>query len=307
MKRKNIKYGTKIVDEKITVDRKEEKILHIIKELFLSGMSRHDIVEYLDMEGITKRYGSKWRPEDITIIVKDSEYVDLGIFTQNEHDLMLRILKRRQRGPNSKYPLAGLLFCKKCGSPMIGWGRKTKKGVLRPLYVCDNYRKNGRKACSQKNLLQVELEQEIYNQLRETVLEWMEQEKKNNPDLNCTAEVVARAKEKFDYADEELQKLNDLSLRIYWDKDSLTENQFNYMIKQLTKEIREKEEERESLYLQYRLVEEKYRQNDIQRYIDELLNLDLSNTEKAVAVFNIFIDSVWVNDSDVTIKYRFEI
>jgi len=164
---------------------------------------------------------------------------DKWVIYENAHEpiiqpriflLVQRILQLDTRtSPNeeSVFPLAGLIFCSDCHSPMV---RKTQTSSGRKFYyyVCSNHKKTG--SCSNHRISQIKLEDTVLKLLQEHIrmlieLESCLQSIKNAP-LNRYS--IRKAQERMLAVDAEIDRFRRLKIAAYedWKEGILTQSDY---------------------------------------------------------------------------------
>lgn len=129
----------------------EVALLIEAKDRYIAGETMRDIVRDFYRRVVVSPYGKPWTIENFQRVLFSKRYLGIrvhhqaeypaqwpAIFTQAEYDLMnARRLSRaarypgKSKGTGRQYLLTGLLFCGRCGTPMIGSRRKTRDGYQR--------------------------------------------------------------------------------------------------------------------------------------------------------------------------------
>lgn len=187
------------------INEKEAAAVHEIFELYASGRSYSDIVDYLADHGIKSKRGKPIGNNAIFQILRNERYT--GLYTWNkrkvkylgkwagggenpnmviienavpviiENDLWERVQKRMDANKHNtvnksrcrrEYILSGLLRCAQCGGAFVGTTTTNKKGVEYKFYSCAN--KKRLHTCTAKNIAANDIEPLVMNILKNEIL-----------------------------------------------------------------------------------------------------------------------------------------
>lgn len=170
-----------LVEERALVPHPTESL--IVKEMFRSyleeGEGLRRIAARLNREGVQTRLGRSWTPGAVRTVLRNPVYTGLyrrlGVVVPASHPALIdratfnatqrRMGERRTsriEQERHEYPLAGLLRCGRCGSPMIGERRQTQSG-LAISYRCENATARG--TCRARGVRSEVLEAAILEEL----------------------------------------------------------------------------------------------------------------------------------------------
>lgn len=145
-----------VVEERALVPHPRES--QVVKQMFHAyvdeGEGLRRIAARLNRDGIRTRLGRAWTPGAVRTVLRNPAYTGLyrrlGVVVPSSHPAIIdratfnatqrRMSERRTSKTEQErheYPLAGLLRCGRCGSPMIGERRQTQSGVAIS-YRCEN-------------------------------------------------------------------------------------------------------------------------------------------------------------------------
>lgn len=148
-------YGYRVEERALVPHPRESQV---VKEMFRAyleeGEGLRRIAAQLNRDGIKTRLGRSWTPGSVRTVLKNPAYTGLyrrlGVVVPASHPALVdratfsatqrRMGERRTSKSDQErheYPLAGLLRCGRCGSPMIGDRRQTQSGVS-VSYRCEN-------------------------------------------------------------------------------------------------------------------------------------------------------------------------
>ena len=249
--------------------------------------------------------------------VRDINSLEDWVIVENAHEPIIEadmymkaqnIMNRRRfkkDAPNVHHPFTGILFCGKCGQGMVCQKRSTKTKTYR-YYICKTYHKYGRDHCPQANINADYLEREICNLLEEKL-----------KDINRNIIEARIAKKDFNFSRLEkqlseithkIEKLNKDRADLYFERESMTQEQYNYIAKRLKDEADRLTTKRQELEQDIKTDQEK--QNlivEIKKYIDEFLVFDRRDLSRLRYLSHYFIERIEINEMKVNIVYVFEL
>ena len=147
-----IAYGYKSENGYLAIDEVESKIVKEIYDLSLSGIGTRAIANMLNDKGIVSRKKTKFRPNTIRSIIKNTIYKGERIYSnvvfespiiidseywQKVNDNLKNNVTNSGKKVEYKYLLKGLLKCSKCGRNYYGRKRANKKDNF---YMCSSKR-----------------------------------------------------------------------------------------------------------------------------------------------------------------------
>ncbi len=148
-------YGYLVEDRALMPHPRESQVVKRMFRAYLDeGEGLRRIAAQLNRDGIKTRLGRAWTPGSVRTVLKNPAYTGLyrrlGVVVPASHPALIdratfnatqrRMGERRTSKTEQErheYPLAGLLRCGRCGSPMIGERRQTQSGVS-VSYRCEN-------------------------------------------------------------------------------------------------------------------------------------------------------------------------
>ena len=198
-RRVKVKVGTQ-EKAKLDLDPPHDAVAKRIFKMSLDGMGIKEIAKKLNADGCKTRAGQRWANTGVHYLLTNETYTGDMIFnrynytkpsggkrqkelrvekthpaiiTHEEFAQVRKLLKARSplishpREIASEYLLSGIVFCRSCGSKMIG---ATGKGGRFFYYGCQNYLKRGRTACAAGLMSRTFLEDCVIDNLRHEVL-----------------------------------------------------------------------------------------------------------------------------------------
>lgn len=262
------------------------------------GKKRYKPVQKLDTEGkMTK-----------TINIDEADWsicenahppiVDRIIF-----DKAQMILKSRNVGQTFKHvihPLTGILKCGKCGEGMVCQKRVWNNKEYR-YYICKTYHKYGRDTCSQANINADELENLIYNRLKEKVVEFQKRKSNQKDKLIFAKQNKSDLEKKLNKLNKEIDKSKRDSLNLLKMAEHLSEEQFKFSNDELKKELN-------NLLDKKQILEEEIlnlKSEDNMEYLTEIMNQFLKEKNPDLRkYFHMLINEIKLNEK-VDPVYKF--
>jgi site-specific DNA recombinase len=337
-------YGYKLVNGHLEVVEEEAKLVRKIFELYAKkGIGAGTIAEQLNSNGHRTRNGRLWSRKTVLDILKNRVYigevvtnkyirkkirdsnnkikqskklrdpsewiiiksqpaiVDKTLFEQANQQLKKKSFRIEPR--NVKYPLVGLLKCGECGSKWHARSAKTN-GKLYTYYVC-NGKTYGYHHCSQSIVTHKALDDYVLDRLREK-LNTVKELIKINPDAFLKSDVQKLEKELKD-VNKKIEKVNRDTSDLYFERDNLEEEQYNYIRDQLKQKAKILIEKKAELEKQLHLAQQgEERQKLIQQYIDEFFQLSPDDTKQVRRVIHHFIKEIVIKDGHLDIYYNFD-
>lgn len=197
----------------------------------------------------------------------------------------------------SSYLLSGLLKCGKCGSNMIVQTRKVKGETYR-YYVCGNYHKNGREACSQQNLKADLIERKVIMDVKDEIA-LMLMIDENKPEDASEVELKEIYKEIAEI-DIQLDGLRKSTFDLFIKRDTFNEDQFEYMNNEFKQNIDE------LLVKKNHLIEKSEGQNrkEMLEMMEKFIYSPIDEILEHKDSFKILIKEIIVIDEKVDIYYN---
>ena len=179
----------------LVINQKEAEIVRRVFIEYVQGKGTFTIAKEFNEEGIPTVTGAKWHDNTILNMLKNEKYKGDAIlqkYYQKDHikkqkrrndgdyesfylkenhspiiseemwQQVQELIKKRCRNTkpqNRNNPLAGKLFCSKCGAPLRRRIWNSGKPRAKAVWQCSNYIENGKNACSGTVIAEKELEQ----------------------------------------------------------------------------------------------------------------------------------------------------
>lgn len=178
--------GYKITpDKRFEVNEVEAKIVLEVFNMYASGTTPSDIIEYCKGKGYKTSNGKDFNHNAIARILRNEKYigtykhgeivvengvpaiVDKELFEKVQKLLKKNYTSRARGKADVEYLLSGKLFCGHCGSTMVGVSGTGKSGKKHYYYVCSG-RRDGK--CNKENEQKDLLEEAVVKTTVEQVL-----------------------------------------------------------------------------------------------------------------------------------------
>lgn len=153
-------------DKKYIIDPKAASTVKMIFDMYASGQTVTEIINYLNDLGLTNRKGKKFTKNSLYSILTNEKYTGIFIYKDVRTPggmpriiddttfwKVQELMKTNRRAPYHKwskadYILTGKIFCGKCGTGMVGESGTSKTGAKHNYYICGKRKKE--KACDKK-------------------------------------------------------------------------------------------------------------------------------------------------------------
>ncbi|HOQ07140.1 MAG TPA: recombinase family protein [Clostridiales bacterium] len=318
-----------IEKNRLVIDESEAHIVRLIYRLYLSGMGYTAISKYLEERGYASPQNMGWNRITVRRILSSRVYIgdtvqgvsekvsfkskktrrlpeNRWVITEGTHEALIpremfdkvQALRRNRNGGRKshgrvRHVLSGLIYCGGCGSAM--YARRRSGGIA---YVCGNYCRNGRAACTSHFIYEREIVRHICGELLALFRLADELEKLKETFSGYETDEPGIARNELNARLENLRRRQEM---LYSDRleGRISVQLFDRMNRQLEKHISALEDEME------RLERENARHSDVDflvRYITARLEKGELTNEMASAA----VSSVVVHDSTVTIDLKYE-
>lgn len=149
-----------------------------IFDMYVSGIGKSDIAEWLNSNGYKTAFGNKFTVSSITPLIKNTRYIGKYYYAGDEYidetqrivtdDMFYKAQKKaaeNQHGGSCKamerYLLSKKLYCGYCQNKMLGECGKSKQGVAYHYYACMGRKK--KHICTHKNARKHDIENYVMN------------------------------------------------------------------------------------------------------------------------------------------------
>ena len=276
-----------------------------IGKIIYNKTRQHRIRDYESEESGKKKWVRNINSLEDWVIVENAHepLIEADTYTKAQNIMNRRRFKKD--APNVHHPFTGILFCVKCGQGMVCQKRSTKTKIYR-YYICKTYHKYGRGHCPQANINANYLEQQICELLEEKLKA-----------INRTIIETRIAKKDFNFSRLEkqlgeiirkIEKLNKDRADLYFERESMTQEQYAYISKRLKNEADRLTAKRQELEQDIKNDQEK--ENliaEIKKYIDEFLMFDRRDLSRLRYLAHYFIERIEVSEMKIKVVYVFEL
>lgn len=223
------------------------------------------------------------------------------------------LASRRKQDPEykAKYPLTGLLRCKRCGATLNGHvtsKRKNGKIVRWRYYMCQSVKSYGRSACNQPQIRKEKLDSVIIDQVKKKLAQYVA--KNEEASINLIRNNLDKLKDELKKVDQKIDLVNKKTADLYFEKDNMTEQQYGYVSTRLKEEMErlllrkvELEEEIKSSEEGQELA--KRVEQDIHDFLKEVEENEMDE-ERIRVLLHRLIERIFVDGNKLEIKYRFQ-
>ncbi len=305
-KRAVVKVGN-VSKSRLEVDNLHAPVVKRIYKLCLQGLGAKEITRVLNSEGLKTKRGGFWEVNAIHFILKNETYTGLRVFnrikkgfmgascltapeelrTENAHPAIIgwetfakaqEIIAKRSpkyvhpRTIASNYLLSGFLYCKKCGSHMVGCAAKTSRFFY---YGCHNKIRRGSTGCDQKLVRKEKIEYSVIDKLKTRVLTEENLTKLVQLVNEELQELSNNASEKLSRKGLEVQRLQERLDRLYesLESGSLDVADLAPRIQGLKLQISELEREKAKIHLESSNEKIRVTDSDVRKFTSDLHDL----------------------------------
>jgi site-specific DNA recombinase len=315
---------------KLVIDESEAYIVRLIYRLYLSGMGYTAISKYLEEKGYSSPKNKGWNritvrrilcsrvyigdtvqgvSEKVSFKSKKTRRLPEGrwVVTEGTHEalvsretfervqeLRLGWTRGRKVRERQRHVLSGIIFCGGCGSAM--YARKRGSGTA---YVCGNYCRNGRNACTSHFIYENEIVDRICNEL---LALFSQEEEFAKPEEWFCGPKTAEQSQIWDDIGLQMENLRSRQELLYKDRlvGRISGQLFDKINRQLEKHLAALESEREKLRREYA------RKSDIS-FLADIIRGRLEKGELTNEMASAAVRSVFVHDRSVTIDLKYKI
>lgn len=148
------------------IDPVGAKAVTAIFNMYADGVSRTQIVKWLNEQGFKTARGNAFSKNSLSKILRNQKYIgvykyddvvlegavpaiiDKTLFEKVQNTLKHNYTSRAKSKATEDYLLTSKVFCGKCGEPLLGESGTSKTGRIYRYYKCSNRKK--RKGCTKK-------------------------------------------------------------------------------------------------------------------------------------------------------------
>lgn len=303
-------FGYKFVNQRYEIDEETAGAVKHIYEMYASGKTIVEIVQYLNDNHYTTSRGNKFQKTSLTTILKNEKYVGLYCYSDIKiKDGVPRIisdelfsavqdrLKANKKAPakakaKEDYILTTKLFCGHCKTLMTGTCGTSQNGSIYNYYMCSNARK---KQCKKTNVRKQYIEDMVVNVCRSVL---------TDENIEKIAKELASLS-KCNNNSTNMARLNKLLI----ENESAVNNLFKALecgqaVELITNRIQEKNKERLELENQLR-AEAKTQQlltsPQIKFFLNKLKNDGSNDLKTRKALISVFVNAIYLYNNKITI------
>lgn len=315
--------GYKLDDEKyFVIDPDTAPIVREIFSLYAAGQTTTEICDEMNRRGLKTALGRPYTKSSLSAMLKNEKYI--GIYDYKNGEIRVeggvpaivdaetfrkvqRMLKVNKRAPAHKwtradYLLTDKLFCGNCGAPMVGESGTGKSGAKYNYYLCVNHKKRG-KTCSKKAIRQDWLEPYVLDRVKEILY-----------DSDLLNWITDRVWEYYCDRDTMQEKIRALKVQLS-DNEKATNNimraiEAGLPLTDVTKaRIEELDAQHTALSRSIAVAEldegQALTRDHILFFLLQFRDLDYSDVECQKRLIDVFVNSIFVNDDEITFIFNF--
>jgi DNA invertase Pin-like site-specific DNA recombinase len=300
-------------DRRFYVDEQAAPVVVRIFEMYASGQTVTQIIDYLNHQQIKTSLGKPFNKNSLHSMLLNKRYTGVYVCMGREipgamprivsDDLFQRvgeIMEKNKKAPararaKEEYLLTTKLFCGHCREMMTGVSGKSATGKVHNYYVC-NGRK--RKKCHKKNVPKDFIEDTVVKMARAQL---------TNENIAIIAAAVVEECEK-EKDNPNMRRLAGL-LR---ENEKATNNLLNAIeqgqgLDLLTKRLEQKQQEREELEKEVAAETKNYvdlTASEIRFFLSELRNGDINDTKTRRMLITVLVNAVYLYDNKLTVLFN---
>lgn len=305
-------------DKRFIVDPDTAPTVKLIFDMYAAGRTVTEIVNHLNGLGLHTLRGGKFTKNSLYTVLRNEKYTGIYIYrnirveggmpriiddaTFQKVQDMLKINKRAPSAKWSKadYILTDKAFCGRCGAPMVGESGTSKTGDKHSYYICS--KKKRFRQCDKKAVRQYDLEQLVVSKALEVL--------QDDELLEFIIENTWNFYQAQDESREEIESLRSQLQKTENGIANLVRAVEAGIINEATKNrMDELEEQRKALLtsIAEREVSGNFHitRDHIAYFLYKLRDLDFTQQECQKRLIQVFINSVYVFDDEITINFNY--
>lgn len=297
-------------DRKFHINPEAAPIVREIFELYASGKTATEIVNYLNAKQIKTSLGNPFNKNSLHRLLKNKRYIGYYIYkdilTPNaipriiEDDLFYRVqemLERNRKAPSrarakTEYLLTTKLFCGYCKEMMIGYSGKSKSKRLYNYYICKNARK---KECHKKVIKKEMIENRVVAECLKLLTD------KNIKKIAVAVSTIC----KVDLDTAAIRRIKAAIQEI----DNALENlwkalEYGQSIDMISERIQKRQQDKSLLESQLAIEKSKQvilTEPQIIEFLNKIRSATLNDERKRKSIINIFVRAIYLYDDQCTI------
>ena len=305
-------------DKKFIIDPDTAPTVKLIFDMYAAGHTVTEIVKHLNDLGLHTFRSSKFTKNSLHSILKNEKYTGVYIYRDirieggmpriiddETFQKVQEMLKVNKRAPASKwskseYLLTDKAFCGKCGMPMVGESGTSKTGAKHNYYICS--KKKRFRQCDKKAIRQNDLEQLVIQKALEVL--------QDDELLEFIIENTWNFYQAQDESQEEIKALQKQLQQAETGIANLVRAVEAGIINEATKKRMDELTEQKSNLLAAIAEREVAKSFHITRdhiafFLYKLRDLDSKQKESQKRIIQVFINSVYVFDDEITINFNY--
>ena len=302
-------------DRKYHINEEKSFIVVKIFEMYASGNTMKEIIDYLNSMNYKTVLGNKFNKNSIYKMLSNKKYNGYYVYNGKEikdgvpkiindelFEKCQKIIEKNKKAPArakaiERYLLTTKIFCGECDSPMVGISGKGRNGNKYCYYKCKNASK---KICNKKTVQKEYIENLVVNKTKEIL---------TDKNIEKIAKEVVRLIKKdsntdiLTYLKKQLKKNESETINLL---KVLESGKISDLI---IDRIQEKKVEKEQIEKQIR-IEEMKRPNltidKIKGFLESFRNGDINDIKYRESLINVFVNKVIVYENRITILYNLQ-
>ena len=313
----NVALGYKIDSEKrFHIDPETAPIVQMIFEMYTSGKSSKEIIDYLNSCGYKTSRGAAFNKSSLSRLLQNKRYI--GIYTYRGKETpggiprivsdelfykAAKILEKTKRAPatakaNVEYLLTTKLFCGHCKEMMTGYSGTSKTGKKHHYYLCKGKIK---RVCGKKNIRKDLIEDIVIDACRQLLTE---------SNISKIANEIMSANKKSEenstltYLEKQLKDVERKQTNLM---NAIIECDIDVARKALYAEIPKLEDAKKTLEEEIRkerIGHIPITKQQIRFFLKSLKNGDVNDIKYRKSLIATFVNSVYLYDDKLTIIFN---
>ena len=304
------------------IDPDTAPLVRRIYAMYIEGDTIADIIRQLNAEGLHTGKGKPFTRNSLRTILKNEKYIGIYDFHNGEirveggvpaivdtdtFQKVQKLLEVNQRAPAAKwtradYLLTGKLYCGSCGTQMVGESGISKSGAKYSYYKCLNH-KRGR-GCIRKALRQDWIEPFVLEHAQKLIM-----------DDGVIANIVDGVWNYYVAQDQTRDKVAALQVQVKEVESSITNLmraiEAGMPLTEMTKNrLSELDAQRTALNVALAEIQLDsglhVKKEHIRFFIEQFRELDYTDRKCQQRLIDVFVNSIFVTDDDITITFNFK-
>ncbi len=317
-----VPFGYNLDDDKhFIIDPDAAPIVKRIFTMYAEGSTTFEIIRQLNAEGLHTRAGGEWTKNSLHNLLRNEKYIGIFDFKNGEVRIengvpaivdksvfykVQELLKVNKRAPAHKwsradYLLTEKLFCGTCGGVMVGESGTSKGGSKYTYYSCMNHKKNH--TCSRKAVRQDWIEPFVLNHAIDLIMD------------DEMIDFITENTWNYYIAQDELHEKVKMLQKQMDDTDKAVTNIMKAieaglpLNETVTARIEELNAQKATLSATLAGVQletsHQITKDHIKFFLKQFQKMDYTDRNLQKRLIDVFINSVYITDDDVTINFNF--